>query len=354
LTRKDEMRAMEMQDDECVCKQCQQIKPRMAFLRHEHCKICCECEQFNLQARHRRLTVQKEIWHLQEREETRQKELERKIALHQAYEERWRERKNWYLQQPDRLCKACHRSLPATAFGGNFSANNFVLHTRCRSCHAALRERHQPVCCVCQVQTTRTNLLSRFSGYELRSNGTAISLCCKACEETFSALSEAQQDMLIRACCQKSFPAGQVIYAEVDPGSCEIRYIGRTGQPQRRHAQHLKDASSVAGRWGAEKKERYTRSNWIQALSDRGLTPFMRILHSVEISPLVVEWEQRYIWHGIQQGWRLLNVEAVDEEQVTHIQSTSINFLTVSFEELVQQHFFLSHGLAAFLHKYYS
>jgi hypothetical protein len=354
LTQEDKMH-----DDEFMCKQCQQVKPGAAFSRQrgkadERCKICEECERLNRQERHRRLIIQKEIWQQPEREETKQKELERKIAFHQAYEERWRERENWYLQQPDRLCKACHRILPATAFGGNFSTNNFVLHTRCRSCHEALRERHQPVCCVCQVQTTRANFLSRFNGYELRSNGIAISLCCKACEETFSALPEMRQDSLIRSICQRSFPAGQVIYAEVDPESCEIRYIGRTGQPQRRHAQHLKDASSVAGRWGTEKKEWYTRSNWIQTLSDHGLTPFMQILHAVENSPLVVEWEQRYIWYGIQQGWRLLNVEAVDEELVAHIQSASIDFLTVPFEKLVQQHFFSSHGLVAFLHKYYS
>jgi hypothetical protein len=216
-----------------------------------------------------------------------------------------------------------------------------------------LRERHQPVCWICQKKTTYVGFLSHFNGYALRGNGTSISLCCKACEEIFSTLSETRQGMLIRSCCQRSFPVGQVIYAEVDPESCEIRYIGRTGKPQRRHAQHLKEASPVVGRWGTEKKEWYTRNNWVQELSDRGLTPFMQILHAVDISPLVVEWEQRYIWHGIQQGWRLLNVEAVDEELIAHIQSTSLDFLTVPFETLVQQHFFSAHGLVAFLHEYY-
>jgi hypothetical protein len=346
-----------MQDNGRVCGQCQQMKPHMAFARYkgkvdERRKVCRECEQLNQQERHRRLAMQKEIWQQPGREEMRRKNLERKVAVHQAYEERWRERERWYLQQPDRLCKTCHQILPATAFGGSFSANHFVLHTRCKPCHEAVRERYQPVCCVCQMQTARTNFISCFNGYELRGNGASISLCCKACEETFSALSKVQQDMLIRSCCQRSFPAGQVIYAEVDPESCEIHYIGRTGKPQRRHAQHLKDVSPVVGRWGAEKKEWYTRSNWVQELSERGLTPFMKILHAVDISPLVVEWEQRYIWHGIQQGWRLLNVEAVDEKLATHIQSASLDFLTVSFETLVQQHFFSSYGLVAFLHKH--
>ncbi len=346
---------METQDDGSMCRQCQQIKPRTAFVPHggkanEYRKVCRECEQLNQIERHRRLAARKELWQQLERKEAKREELEKKIAFHQVYEERRREREQWYLQQPDRLCKACHQVLPATAFGGHFSATTFVLHTRCRSCHEASCERHRPVCCVCQQKKA---LLSHFKGYALHDAGAAIALYCKACEEVFFTLSEAQQNMLIRSSCQRSFPTGQVIYAEVDPESDQIRYIGRTSQPQRRHAQHLKDASSIAGRWGAEKKAWYTRSNWIWELAARGLTPCMQILYPVAIAPLVVEWEQRYIWHGIQQGWELLNVEAVDEDLVAHIHSTSIDFLTASFEALVQQRFFPPHGLAAFLHKYY-
>jgi CsoR family transcriptional regulator, copper-sensing transcriptional repressor len=72
--------------------------------------------------------------------------------------------------------------------------------------------------------------------------------------------------MLIHCCCQRAFPADQVIYAEVDPETGEIRYIGRTSRPQRRHAQHLQDASSTAAHWGSGKKVWYTRRNRIQAL----------------------------------------------------------------------------------------
>jgi hypothetical protein len=79
----------------------------------------------------------------------------------------------------------------------------------------------------------------------------------------------------------------------------------------------------------------------------------MRILQTVERSPLVVEWEQRYLWHGIQQQWRLLNVEIMDEDLTARVRASSLNFLQVSFEQLVQQGFFLSHGLAAFLHKWF-
>lgn len=79
----------------------------------------------------------------------------------------------------------------------------------------------------------------------------------------------------------------------------------------------------------------------------------MQILQTVEVSPLVLEWEQRYIWHGIQQGWRLLNVETMDAELVARVKTSPLHFLRASFELLVQQHFFSPHELVAFLHQWY-
>ena len=75
----------------------------------------------------------------------------------------------------------------------------------------------------------------------------------------------------------------------------------------------------------------------------------MHILHSVAVSPLVVEWEQRYIWHGMQQGWRLLNAQTMDEGLVARVNAARFDFLQVPFEILVQQHFFSRNGLEAFL-----
>jgi hypothetical protein len=146
---------------------------------------------------------------------------------------------------------------------------------------------------------------------------------------------------------------GQVIYAEVDPETNEIRYVGRTGNPKRRHAQHIDDVSPTIGQWGAEKKTWYTRSNWMYALAEKRLEPSMHILKSIEVSPLVIEWELRYIWHGIQQGWRLLNIETMDEKLVARVKASSINFLEAPFETLVQRNFFSSHELIAFIRKWY-
>ena len=89
------------------------------------------------------------------------------------------------------------------------------------------------------------------------------------------------------------------------------------------------------------------------ALLEKGLTPSMQILQNIAVSPLVVEWEQRFIWHGMQRGWKLLNGEAMDETLVARTQEARFDFLQVPFELLVQQQFFSSHSLAAFLHKWH-
>jgi hypothetical protein len=91
----------------------------------------------------------------------------------------------------------------------------------------------------------------------------------------------------------------------------------------------------------------------MQALAEKALTPSMEILHSVEIAPLVLEWEQRFIFHGIQQGWNLLNWETMDNELVTHVRTSSVNFFTTPFEVLAQQRFFSPYGLVAFLHRWW-
>jgi hypothetical protein len=215
-----------------------------------------------------------------------------------------------------------------------------------------LERRHLP-CCLCHRKTPRRHFLAQISGYALCGDGAALSLCCQGCAADFLALSAAQQAFAIRSCCKKAFPDGQVIYAEVDPETQEIRYIGRTGKPKRRHAQHLGDRSSREGQWGPERTTWYTRRNWMQALAEKALTPSMEILYTVEVAPLVLEWEQRFIFHGLQQGWNLLNWETMDTELVARARASSIDFFTIPFEVLVQQRFFSPYGLVAFLHKWY-
>ncbi|MBA2394326.1 MAG: hypothetical protein H0V70_16480 [Ktedonobacteraceae bacterium] len=345
-------------EDEKLCLQCKKIRPLADFSQYkgkatDHRKICRECEQFKQYERHCRVIAQRETWQTQERAERRHQSWQRSVTLRQMHEERWREREHWYLQQPERRCRACQQIFPASAFGGSTTPAGFMLHVHCKACHAALLERRMPVCCLCQKRVVHRNFLATFNGYILCGDGIAFSLCCEDCAMAFHKLSSAQQDIYIHACCQRTFPMGQVIYAEVDPLTDEIRYVGRTGRPERRHAQHLCDRSAIAGQWGAQKTACYTRRNWMQALVEQGLQPSMQILYHVGISPLVLEWEQRFIWHGMQQGWRLLNWETMDENLVARVRTAHYNFLQTPFELLVEQHFFAANDLVAFLHTRY-
>lgn len=337
--------------EERLCQQCQLFHPLTAFARSKgkserRKSICNTCEQRKQQERHHRLALQR-IKDAQqpERTEHRVHVLQQQERLRQSYEERQREKECWYLQQPDRCCRLCQYLLPATAFDCTNTPDGFLLQTRCRACHEVFRAERQECCCLCQRKTARQDFLSHYEGYALSGNGAWISLCCRGCEATFGALAPALQQRWIAQRCQRSFPSGQVIYAEVDPQTGEIRYIGRTSRPKRRHAQHVSDVAPVAGPW-------YTRRNWMHTLAQQGLAPSMQVLHPVEVSPLVLAWERRYILHGLQQGWPLLNNEMMDAELVARVKASSNDFLQAPFQLLVQQHFFAVHGLEAFLHQW--
>ena len=86
------------------------------------------------------------------------------------------------------------------------------------------------------------------------------------------------------------------IYGLVDPISNEIRYVGKSVDPEGRLEQHIKDQSHVY------------RTYWIRSLLKRGLKPTCIILERVEPSN---DWEasERYwIAYGHEQGWRLTNL----------------------------------------------
>jgi hypothetical protein len=355
-----EANEVQMREGEKLCIQCQKSQPFAAFSYHNgksqrYRKICSECAALQQSERHRRVALQREKWQweVQGQGVHRQDAWIKRVSLRQAQEERWHQRELWYLQQPDRQCKACRQILPASAFGGTPSPTGFLLHTRCRGCHQAQLERCQLPCCLCQKKKPRRSFLSHYDGYALCGDGTYVSLCCKECETAFRALPHNYQEQYIHSCSLRAFPTGQVIYAEIDPETGAIRYVGRTGRPERRHAQHLQDASPTPGQLRAGKKSWFTCNNWIYTLAEKELVPWMQILQHINITPLVVEWEQRYIWHGIQHGWQLLNSEAMDQTLIERIRTSPFEFLTVPFEILVQRHFFSSHGLVAFLHHWF-
>lgn len=85
------------------------------------------------------------------------------------------------------------------------------------------------------------------------------------------------------------------IYALIDPVTDQIRYIGKSVRPRWRFTNHLNDRSRT---W---------RTNWLNTLRQRGLTPRMEILERVPIDEDWQEVEQQWIATGLAEGWPLTN-----------------------------------------------
>lgn len=75
---------------------------------------------------------------------------------------------------------------------------------------------------------------------------------------------------------------GTVIYGLVDPRDGQVRYVGKTVEPQQRLYMHLWYATS--GRTDTH------RDRWLRVLLAAGAEPVMRVLEEV---PLGVSWEER-------------------------------------------------------------
>lgn len=84
------------------------------------------------------------------------------------------------------------------------------------------------------------------------------------------------------------------IYALVDPNTQQVRYVGKSNNPQVRLYRHFK-----------EKGHTY-KNRWLQSLRERGLTPEIRILEEAPVS----QWQEReryWIAFYREQGLDLAN-----------------------------------------------
>jgi hypothetical protein len=261
------------------------------------------------------------------------------------------------------VCRDCKQLLPATSFdlgiaGPDAEHLTFSLYVRCWDCHEKYLQknpRQYPQCSLCGQKKHWRTFTGRYKGYPLVRDGTYIYLCCRDCEPAFLALPISQQAFYIRARCNLAFPPGQVIYGLVDPESYLVRNVGRTAQPKKRLQEHLQDQSDrqpVIMSHG-QPKSYYSKANWMHDLYAKGKTPTMKILQEVEVAPTVIEWERRYILHGIQQGWPLVNIESAMDDLVTAARTSQLDFLHCSFEDLVQERFVLEKGIEAFVHQFY-
>jgi hypothetical protein len=72
-----------------------------------------------------------------------------------------------------------------------------------------------------------------------------------------------------------------VIYTLSDPRDNQVRYVGKTDNPERRLVMHLRD------------KDICHRTNWLRELTTNGLEPILTIIETVEEGQ---SWEEREIY----------------------------------------------------------
>lgn len=105
-----------------------------------------------------------------------------------------------------------------------------------------------------------------------------------------------------------------------------VRYVGiTTASLNKRLGQHVNKNS------GTERKR-----DWIEDLRAKGLRPRIELLDEAPNEQQAKRAETRYIYHHIQQGCPLVNVEAMNCQLVLGIQNSTINFLETGEEEIDQ------------------
>lgn len=84
------------------------------------------------------------------------------------------------------------------------------------------------------------------------------------------------------------------IYALKEPETGEIRYVGKSDNPKKRLACHLRC------------RERCYRTNWIKTIAERGLSPLLEIIDEVPVTEWQA-WEVAYIEFFRDEGCLLVN-----------------------------------------------
>jgi len=84
------------------------------------------------------------------------------------------------------------------------------------------------------------------------------------------------------------------IYTLKDPDTDEIRYVGKTQEPEKRLRGHKST------------RDNSYRSNWMQSLQDRGVAPVLEIIDEVNLEDWP-QWEVAYIEYFRELGCRLVN-----------------------------------------------
>jgi len=379
------------------CEQCQEEKPLSAFWRTKnskdgHMKNCSVCHKANLQKY--REAQQAEQERQRQAREQRLQELREQGERAKVREQRYKllrprsrpeESNNATIQV---ACVSCGKLVDLF-----YQPSEGVLsQIYCPDCHEAQRterrkefdawvaeqeanprpmKERQAYCVVCGARKGHRSFPWGLDGHSFArswgSEGITLYISCKDCLENLATLPLARQRQLIQLGCKRAFGDYQAVYKLTDPETKQIRYIGRTNNVKDRYSRHLKDisgtphyhhVSSIAadGTYMYEidrtRPPIYTRSNWIYDLRAKGLKPSISVLYEPLPAPLIIEWEQRYILHGLQQGWPLTNLES-EHYNIQALQNPDIDFLHDPFEKLLKLAFFQEGRLEAFIRKWY-
>lgn len=217
----------------------------------------------------------------------------------------------------------------------------------------------QAYCVMCQQTKGHSDFEHGLDDYRFLRSGKeeGIELCiaCRKCYRKWGKLPQETKRAYIVEGCDRCIGPGQVVYKLTDPETGEIKYIGRTNNPKRRMKSHCKDLRSDP--WcppPAHGEPFETRGYWMWKLKQKGIRPSMDILFVPDTAVYIHEWEQRYIYHGLQSGWPLTNMEAMGYAKkggVGHFQH--IDFLADPFEKLLEVGFFKENRIESFMHKWY-
>jgi len=122
--------------------------------------------------------------------------------------------------------------------------------------------------------------------------------------------------------CQDYTP--HLIYTLTCPLLGMVRYVGITMQSLNKRLQ-----GHVRGDSGTKRK-----NDWIEALKQHDLKPVIALVSEAPNEQQAKRAEMQYILHYIQQGYPLVNGEAMDSQLVLDTQNSMINFLEASEEEI--------------------
>lgn len=223
-------------------------------------------------------------------------------------------------------------------------------------------------CIMCQQTKRHLDFDPGLEGYSFhhssKNEGMFFYVICRSCKNNkkkWGKLSREAKIAYIKEGADRCLPPGQVVYKLTDPETGEIRYIGRTNDVKRRMKDHCKllrggpwhphHIKNEAGEWVVDLTRPFeTRGYWMWKLKQKGLRPRMEVVYIPNPAVYIHEWEQRYIYHGLQCGWPLTNTEAVDYD-INRFQH--IDFLNDPFEKLLEEGIFREKRIEQFFHDWY-